>query len=62
MINFFYLQLVGSIDVDCCYYAARIQAQQQPKAKALELIIDLRYMVGYIVFQHWAKFLYNILF
>jgi hypothetical protein len=52
MTNFFYLQLVGSIDVDCCYYAARIQAQQQPKAKALELIIDLRYMVVYIVSQH----------
>lgn len=37
--------VVGSIDRNCSYYAARMQAQQQPKGKSLELIYDLKSMV-----------------
>jgi eukaryotic translation initiation factor 2C len=40
-----FFKVVGSIDRNCSYYAARMQAQQQPKGKSLELIYDLKSMV-----------------
>ena len=48
------IKAVGSIDKDCCYYAARIQAQKQPKGKSLELIIELGLMVKELL-QEYLK-------
>ncbi len=45
--------VVGSIDSECSYYAARMHIQQQPKGKSLELIINLGHMIKELLDEYF---------
>lgn len=47
--------VVGSIDPDFTYYAARLYAQRQPRGQALEIIWDLGKMVSSLLDEHFNK-------
>jgi eukaryotic translation initiation factor 2C len=44
--------VTGSLDPDCCFYAARLYAQKTPKGQAYEMIHDLDKMVYELLVQH----------
>jgi eukaryotic translation initiation factor 2C len=47
--------VVGSLDKDCCFYAARLYAQRTPRGQAYEMIHDLDKMVLDLLKEHHNK-------
>ena len=47
--------VVGSLDADCSFYAARLYAQSTPRGQAYELIHDLDKMVNSLLRAHFEK-------
>ncbi len=47
--------VTGSLDKECCYYAARLYAQKTPKGQAYEMIHDLDKMVKDLLYEHFIR-------
>ena len=47
--------VVGSLDKDCCFYAARLYAQRTPRGQAYEMIHDLDKMVLDLLGEYYNK-------
>lgn len=47
--------VTGSLDKECCYYAARLYAQKSPKGQAYEMIHDLDKMVKDLLNEHFIR-------
>lgn len=45
--------VVGSLDKDCCFYAARLHAQKSSRGQAYEMIHDLDKMVTNLLLEHF---------
>ena len=47
--------VTGSLDKECCYYAARLYAQRTPRGQAYELIHDLDKMVVDLILENQRR-------
>lgn len=47
--------VTGSLDKECCYYAARLYAQKSPKGQAYEMIHDLDKIVKDLLVTNFEK-------
>jgi eukaryotic translation initiation factor 2C len=47
--------VVGSLDKEACFYAARLYAQKTPKGQAYEMIHDLDKMVMSLLQEYYQK-------
>ncbi len=47
--------VTGSLDKECCYYAARLYAQKSPKGQSYEMIHDLDKMVKDLLYEHFIR-------
>ena len=50
-----FIKVVGSLDLECSYYAARLSAQKKPKSQATEMISDLDKMVRSLLEEFYAR-------